>query len=78
MLLRHLLAEELGVEPFSHQAALHVRERDDDRVDRARLDLAPELVEASARRRSYARLTCLAEGARNTRLTPAGDPWEDT
>ena len=41
----HLLAEELRVEPLSHEPALHVGERDDDRVDRARLDLGLQLVE---------------------------------
>ena len=45
VLVRHLLAEELRVEPLSHEPALHVGERDDDRVDRARLDLGLQLVE---------------------------------
>ena len=40
-----LLQEELAVDPLAHQAALHVGERDDDRVDRAALDLAPQLVQ---------------------------------
>ena len=44
VLVGYLLAEELGVEPFSHQATLHVGERDDDGVDRARLDLRSKLV----------------------------------
>ena len=41
-----LLDEELAVEPLSHEPALHVGERDDDRVDRAVLDLGLQLVEA--------------------------------
>ena len=45
VLVRHLLAEELRVEALSHEPALHVGERDDDRVDRARLDLGSQLVE---------------------------------
>ena len=44
MLVGHLVAEELAVEPLSHEPALHVRERDDDRVDRAGLDLRAQLV----------------------------------
>ena len=36
--------EELRVEPLAHESALHVRERDDDRVDRAALDLGFQLV----------------------------------
>ncbi len=35
----HLVDEELRVEPLAHEAALHVGERDNDRVDRAGLDL---------------------------------------
>ena len=41
-----LLDEELAVEPLSHQPALHVGEGDDDRVDRARLHVGLQLVEA--------------------------------
>jgi hypothetical protein len=41
----HLLDEELAVEPFSHQPALHVGEGDDDRVDRAGVDLGLQLGE---------------------------------
>ena len=41
-----LLDEVLAVEPFSHQATLHVGEGDDDRVDRPRLDLSRQLVQA--------------------------------
>jgi hypothetical protein len=41
-----LLDEVLAVEPFSHQATLHVGEGDDDRVDRARLDLTCQVVHA--------------------------------
>ena len=50
VLVRHLLAEELRVEPFSHEPALHVGERDDDRVDRTRLDLGLQLLQRAARR----------------------------
>ena len=46
MVLLHLVAEELPVEPLSHESALHVGERDDDGVDRAFLDLCAQLVEA--------------------------------
>ena len=42
--------EELRVEPLAHQAALHVGEADDDGVDRSRLDVRPQLVEAQHRR----------------------------
>ncbi len=45
MLVGHLVAEELRVEPLSHEPALHVGERDDDGVDRARLDLGLQLLE---------------------------------
>ena len=41
-----LLDEELAVQPLPHEPALHVRERDDDGVDRARLDVRLQLVEA--------------------------------
>ena len=41
-----LLDEELAVEPLAHQPALHVGEGDDDRVDRARLHVGLQLVEA--------------------------------
>src|ERR1700751_3802029 len=40
-----LLEEELGVEPLAHEASLHVRERGDHRVDGARLDVGPQLVD---------------------------------
>ena len=36
-----LVEEELRVQTLAHQPALHVREGDDDRVDRAALDVAP-------------------------------------
>ncbi len=39
------LDEELAVETLAHQAPLHVREGDDDRVDRAALDLRPQFLE---------------------------------
>ena len=80
MLVRHLVAEELRVKALSHEPALHVGERDDDRVDRAGLDLGLQLVERQHARDPMlaARLTCQRESARNTRLRPAGDPWEDT
>ena len=41
-----LLDEELAVQALAQQPALHVGERDDDRVDRARLHVGPQLVEA--------------------------------
>ena len=41
-----LLDEELAVQPLAQQPALHVGEGDDDRVDRARLHVGPQLVEA--------------------------------
>ena len=74
-----LVAEELPVEPLPHEPALHVGERDDDGVDRARLDLG-----SSSSKRQHAAilfrpawLTCQGAGARNTRLKTVGDPWED-
>ena len=39
-----------AVEPLSHEPALHVGERDDDRVDRARLDLGRSSSKLSTRR----------------------------
>ena len=42
----HLLEEELGVQALAHQPSLHVGEGDDDRVDRAGLDLCAQLVVA--------------------------------
>ena len=39
-----LAQEELGVDALAHQAALHVGEGDDDRVDRAGLDLFAKFV----------------------------------
>jgi hypothetical protein len=41
----HLVDEELAVEALAHQPPLHVGERHDDGVDRARLDVGPQLVE---------------------------------
>ena len=55
VLVRHLLAEELRVEALSHEPALHVGERDDDRVDRAGLDLGLQLVERQHARDPSAR-----------------------
>ena len=40
-----LLEEELRVEALAHQAALHVGERGDDRVDRPRLDVRPQFLD---------------------------------
>ena len=40
-----ILEEVLALDPLSDQPSLHVGEGGDDRVDRARLDLPPELVE---------------------------------
>ncbi len=45
VLVLDLVHEELRVEPLSHQSPLHVRERDDDRVDRAGVDLGLQLGE---------------------------------
>ena len=45
MLVSHLLTEELRMEAFSHEPALHIGERDDDGVDYPGLDLNPQLVE---------------------------------
>ena len=45
VLVGHLVAEELPVEPLAHESPLHVGECDDDRVDRAGLDLRPQLVQ---------------------------------
>ena len=42
----HLLEEELRVQPLAHQAALHVREGDDDGVDGAAPDVRPQLLDA--------------------------------
>ena len=41
-----LLEKELAVQALAEQPALHVREGDDDGVDRARLDVGSQLVEA--------------------------------
>jgi hypothetical protein len=41
-----VVEEELRLQALSEQATLHVREGDDDRVDRAALDLAAQLLEA--------------------------------
>jgi hypothetical protein len=46
VLLGDLLAEELSVQALPHEPALHIGERDDDRVDRARVDLRSQRVEA--------------------------------
>ena len=45
MPLTDLVDEELRVQALAEQAALHVGERDDDRVDLTALDLMPEVVE---------------------------------
>ncbi len=42
------LEEEVSVDALAHQPALHVRERDDDRVDRTGLDLGGQLLERHA------------------------------
>ena len=63
-----LLDEELAVEALAHEAALHVGERDDDRVDRAPPHLDPQLLEAQHTLDpipSY-RLTTLCRSARNS------------
>ncbi len=39
------LEEELGVQPLAHQPSLHVGEGRDHRVDRARLDVRPQLLQ---------------------------------
>src|SRR5205807_247984 len=41
-----VVEEELRLEPLAHEPALHVGERDDDRVDRAALHVAPQLLDA--------------------------------
>ena len=67
-----------AVEPLSHEPALHVGERDDDRVDRARLDLRLQLVEAQHARDPMRPSVDMSRARvqRNTRLDAAGDPWE--
>ena len=57
-----LVEEVLRMDALAHQPALHVRERDDDGVDRPGLDLAFQLVERQHRQRT--------EGAGLTRLPP--------
>ena len=42
----HLVEEELAVQALPEQPALHVREGDDDRVDRPALHVRPQLLEA--------------------------------
>ena len=42
------LEEELPLDALAHEAALHVGEGDDDRVDRAALDLGSQLLQRHA------------------------------
>ena len=44
-----VLEEVLGMHALAEQPALHVGERDDDRVDRAALDVRPQLLEGQHR-----------------------------
>jgi hypothetical protein len=45
MVSMYLIAEELRVESLSDEPALHIGERDDNRVDRSGLDLGDEFLE---------------------------------
>ena len=64
----HLLDEELPVEPLAHQAALHVRERDDHRVDLARRDERPQLLPAQ-----HGAILCGSPGTRRSSSSISGD-----
>ena len=67
------LDEELAVEALAHEPPLHVGERHDDRVDRARLHVGLQLVEAKHEQTltlvPSGTLTTLVTDARNTRST---------
>ena len=70
-----LVDEELAVQPLAQQAALHVGERDHDRVDSTGLDVRPQLVEARARADPTPRvasdtLTTIEADARNSADMP--------
>src|SRR2546421_1829537 len=72
-----LVEEELGLLALAHQASLHVRERGDDRVDRAVLDVLPQLFQRQHRPATLLRMQPETIAARlwpdaSARIEPLG------
>ena len=63
LVLDRVLEEELCMDALAHQPALHVGEGDDDRVDRAGLDVTAQLVDGD-----HANESSRAIRSRSTRL----------